>query len=578
MRLLNFIVILFGLWVLVSCARESAPMGGPRDETPPKLVSANPVHETINIRPSEILLEFNEFIKVENPNKQIIITPRINVQEMEVTALKNRVRLKLNQELEDSTTYVFNFQQSIKDITESNPAENLKLVFSTGNEIDSLRFTGRARFMFPPKEKVMKDVLVGLYQETDTVDLFTAPPYYIAQADSSGRFEISNIKAGTYKAVAFKDDNNTLKAESKIEPYAYFSEPVVIDRHISGAHFNLFFADLAAFRINRSSPTATNFDVVISKPPVDIEVEHPDLNEKLFYRLSDRTLRFYHTEIRDDSTQIRMVLRDSVGFSIDTTMYATFEESTRTKQKIDITVDSGKGFVRSLIAQLDFNKPIVNINYDSLMIRYDTASYIPIRREHLSLLDSSRFTKYIVNVPIPDTLAAGTYTLYAADSTFQDVEGLWNEEVVEANYRKIKSDNLSDEISGRVETNELPIILQLLNRRGEVVYNTYLTSSPNFRIRNIEAGEYQLRAIVDRNGNRRWDPGNFNDLSQPEPVYYFINPENNSRELLVRPNWARVDLVLRAVPDSGLTEKPDPEQEGIDFEIEIPEFIVPENL
>ncbi|MBS9523391.1 Ig-like domain-containing protein [Litoribacter alkaliphilus] len=578
MKVNNLLLLFIAIIALLACARESAPMGGPKDEEPPKLLKSDPAHESLNVRPEEINLEFSEFIKVENPNKQIIITPRINTQEMEVVALRNRVRIKLNQELEDSTTYVFNFQQSIKDITENNPAENLKLVFSTGNEIDSLKFSGRVRFVFPQKEKVIKDVLVGLYDIADTTDLFNDPPYYIAQADTSGRFEITNIKAGTYRAVAWQDENNTLKVESKVEPYAYFSDSVVIDENIDGAHFNLFRADLSAFSINRSSPTATNYDIVLSKAPAEINLDHPDLNDKLFYRLSERTIRLYHTEMREDSTEVRLSLKDTVGFSIDTALYATFEESTRNKQKLELTVDSGKGFIRNLTAQLDFNKPVVNINYDSLMVRYDTASFIPITRENLSLLDSSNYTKYIVRVALPDTLPAGTYTLFAADSTFQDVEGLWNENEVEANYRKIKSDNLSDEISGVIESDELPIILQLLNKRNEIVYTTYLTESNRFRITNIEAGEYRLRAIIDRNSNRRWDPGNYNDLSQPEPVYYYVNPANGTREFTIRPNWSNVDLNIAAIPETGLTQTTDQEEEGMDFEIEIPEFIIPEEL
>ena len=116
---------LFSIVYLYSCARQSSPMGGPRDETPPKLISSNPENETINIKPSEIELVFDEYIKVDNPTSQIIITPRVNTQEVEFTPLRNRLLIKLNQELEDSTTYVFNFQKSVQDITEGNPVERL---------------------------------------------------------------------------------------------------------------------------------------------------------------------------------------------------------------------------------------------------------------------------------------------------------------------------------------------------------------------------------------------------------------------------------------------------------------------
>lgn len=61
--------------LLASCARQSSPMGGPKDEDPPMLISSNPDNESINVKPTEIELLFNEYIKVENPTNQIIITP-----------------------------------------------------------------------------------------------------------------------------------------------------------------------------------------------------------------------------------------------------------------------------------------------------------------------------------------------------------------------------------------------------------------------------------------------------------------------------------------------------------------------
>src|SRR5690606_41882972 len=133
---------------------------------------------------------FNEYIKTDNPTSQIVTIHKISYEKGVLTALKNRLLIKLNQELEDSTTYVFNFQKSIKDITESNPANQLKLVFSTGNEIDSLKFSGSISYIFPQKE--IGDVLVGLYHLNDTTVLFTVSQYYIAQAALAVRLFIFN--------------------------------------------------------------------------------------------------------------------------------------------------------------------------------------------------------------------------------------------------------------------------------------------------------------------------------------------------------------------------------------------------
>jgi hypothetical protein len=527
-------------------------MGGPKDETPPKLLESDPKSESTNIKPSEINLVFSEFIKLDNPTKQIIITPKINGDEVEFLATRNRVNIKLNQELEDSTTYVFNFQKSIQDITESNPTENLRLVFSTGNEIDSLRFSGRVDYIFPDRNKDFKDILIGLYNLEDTTDLFTDPPYYISQVDTAGRFLITNIKAGKYRAYAWHDDNNSLKAEFRNEAYGFLPDPVNIQQDVSDVHFNLFRGDLSELKINRSAPSANNFDVIISKPISDYEIIHPDKNEKLFSRLSDKNLRLYHTEMRDDSTQVQIILKDSVGFTVDTTLYAHFETSDRKKEELEITSNSGKSFLRNLRAELTFSKPLLKINYDSLFVKYDTAGVIPITQENLHLPDSSKRTKLLINITVPDTIKHETFTVFAADSTFQDVQNIWNKNKLEANYKKLKQESLADGITGTVDTEERPIIVQLLNKKEEILQEIYLQETNSFEFTFIEAGDYKLRAIIDRNKNRRWDPGNYEENRQPEPVYYFIDEETRKDEFLLRGGWTLNNIIIKPKRDSGI--------------------------
>ncbi len=539
-----FYALLF-ITAMASCARQSSPMGGPKDEEPPQLISSQPENESTNIKPATIELLFNEYIKVENPTQQIIITPRVSKEEIEFAAVRNRLVIDLNQELEDSTTYVFNFQKSVQDITEGNPAANLKLVFSTGEHIDSLRFSGRARHIFPQEDQVV-DILIGLYPESDTTDLFTAPPYYVTQADSSGFFEITNIKAGTYRAFAWYDENNSLKAEHRSESYGFLTEPVTIEKDVADATFSLYRADFSELKINRSSPVASNYDVILNKFPVQFEIIHPEVNQQLFYRLKDKNLRLYHRETPTDSTLVRLVVEDSVGFQIDTTIYAKFEPSERALEKLEVTANSGKSFLREFRSRLNFNKPVIQINYDSLFVQYDSAGIIPVYPENVSLPDSTKFTEILIAVNIPDSLPQSTFTLHAADSTFIDVENQWNESALAANYTKLKPENLSEEISGTIETDELPILLQLLNKAGEVVQEQYLTETNTYRLVNIEAGEYRLRAIIDRNKNKRWDPGNIAAKRQPEPVMHFFDAETQTDLITVRGSWTLNGIDIKA--------------------------------
>ncbi|SHM31209.1 Ig-like domain-containing protein [Cyclobacterium lianum] len=555
-------------------------MGGPKDEEPPILLYSNPPDQSTNIKPSEIDLEFNEFVKIENPNQSVIITPRLEKDKIEYLAIKNRINININQDLEDNTTYLFNFQKSVQDITESNPANRLKLVFSTGESIDSLSVSGQVAFTDPYAELEFDDVLVGLYAADDTTDLFTAPPYYIAQPDSTGRFEITNIKAGEFRAYAWHDENNSLKAEYRNEAYGFAPDIISVDTNKEGLFINIAKGDLSDLKINRGTITGRNFDIVLSKPIAEFSVSHPDKNKQLFYRIQDKTIRLYHTEMRNDSTEIGLLLKDSVGFLVDTTFYATFEESDRSKEKLEITTNTGLKFVNTIQAKLHFNKPIVDINYDSLYLKYDSARLIPILPEMVRLPDSTHLrTDIFIDIPLPDTVSNNAFTLYASDSTFRDAEDMWNEDPVEAKYTRLKTDNLADGINGKINTPERPIILQLLNSKGEIIQEKYLLDTNYFEFNNIEATNYSIQAIIDKNENGRWDPGNYYQNIQPEPIYAFFDEETKKYEFILRGGWTLDGLIIERRNSSGFIEdqnKPDL-IDNIRLPIEIME-IDPEDL
>ncbi|WP_076498369.1 Ig-like domain-containing domain [Belliella pelovolcani] len=556
MKIFKNILLISFIIIIYACAKQSTPMGGEKDLDPPVLVSIKPANESTNIKPQTIELEFNEYVKLDNASKQIIVTPRINKDEMVVTAIKNRVVIKLNQDLEDSTTYVFNFQKSIQDITESNPAENLKLVFSTGNDIDSLRFSGKVSYLFPQKDKFIKDVLVGLYEKNDTTDVLTASPYYISAADSSGNFEITNIKAGEYRAYAWFDSNNSLKAEDKSEPYGFLGDTIRIREDIQNVQFYISKADLTELKINRTSTIGESFDVVLSKIPIETIIEHEDYGKKLFYRRNEKNLRFYYTELRNDSIETRLSFKDSVGYKIDTLIFLKFEESDRRKEALEITSNSGASFLKNLRAEFSFNKPLKRISYDSLIVKYDTASVIQIKPEWVSLVDSTDFTKLKIEIPLSDTISKSTFQIYAADSTFFDVENQFNDKKIEANYKRLNPETLVTELIVVIDTDKRPLLLEVLDKAGKTYRQVYLENTNKHSFADLEPNTYQVRVIIDENRNKMWDPSNMNENRQAELVYYYTNPDDpKSYDVPLKAGWTN-DITIIPITPLGINKEP----------------------
>ena len=525
-------------------------MGGPVDEDPPKLLEANPTDQSLNIKPEELVLTFDEYVQLDNPSKGIIITPRINKEEVIFTANKNKVTVALNQELEENTTYVFDFQKSVVDMSEKNPAENLKLVFSTTNYIDSLNISGNVNYIFPPNKVDYKNVLVGIYPLNDTTDVFTANPYYLSQVDTSGNFNISNIKNGFYRAYAWKDDNGNLKAEFKSEEYDFLIDTLQIQNDISAIQFNLSKSDLTPIRILRTSNFGRNFDLILNKNAVQPKINQESLGEEYFLIESDKRIRIYPKTVKEDSIAFPILLQDSTGFKVDTLIYAKFPETERKPEKLTITPNSGKNFIGTLDIELRFNKPVLAINTDSLFVRYDSASYLKINPIDYYFQDSTKRDLLKISLTIPDSISKEIFTLFAADSTFQDIEDQFNENKLEANYRKLKRESLADGISGRIEGASPPFILQVLDTKNQIIREEYLDTQ-DFEIKLIEPGTFKIRVIEDRNGNRRWDPSNILEKGLAERVFFFKD-EDGKDQIIIRSGWTLEDQVIVASPPTGI--------------------------
>ncbi|TXE14566.1 hypothetical protein ESV85_03080 [Algoriphagus aquimarinus] len=552
MRYTNLIILLIISLLAFSCAKQSTPMGGPRDEDPPKVMVMTPTDQSLNTKPEKITIVFDEYIKLDNATKNILITPRVNKDEVIFTALKNTLVIDLNQELEDSTTYVFNFQKSITDLSEGNPTENLKLVFSTGASIDSLKFSGTVNSYFPESNDKLDDAIVGLYPIEDTTNVFTAAPYYLTQVDTIGKFNITNIKAGKYLAYAWQDDNNSLKAEYKSEAYDFIKETITIDQNIDGIQFNLSKGDQNPIHLLRSSPLGTNYTIVLNKNPVKITLENEKLGSEIFYTLGDKRINLYSGKPITDSLAFKINLRDSVGYQVDSLIWAKFEESDRKLEKLTVIPNSGKSFYQKLPVELTFSKPLKSINYDSLYLAYDTASVISITPEMLNFKDSLRRDVLEINLSIPDSILFESFTLKASDSTFIDVEGQFNEVELSASYKKLKKETLADAIEGTIEGAEAPFIIQLLDSKGEPKRETYIETGNKFAFALIEAGNYQIRVIEDANGNKRWDPANFEEKRNAERVFNYVDPETGNRNISIRGGWTLTDQIIRAAPKTGL--------------------------
>ena len=211
--------------LLFSCANIGNPNGGPYDEDPPKYVSSKPEINQLNFKGKKIEVLFNEFISIDNPSENVIITPP-QKQNPTIMGIGKKVTVELKDSLIENTTYTIDFTSSISDNNEKNVLENFSFAFSTGDVLDTLRISGvliNAKDLEP-----VQKMLVGIHNNlSDTA--FTKTSFLrTSKTDDRGRFTIHNIPPGSYSVFALEDKNrNYIYDKDNNESLAFLDSIVV---------------------------------------------------------------------------------------------------------------------------------------------------------------------------------------------------------------------------------------------------------------------------------------------------------------------------------------------------------------
>ena len=74
------------------------PDGGWYDETPPKVVSSTPEDKGVNVKTKKITINFDEFIKIEDAQNKVIVSPP-QIEQAEIKAAGKRIIVELKDTL-----------------------------------------------------------------------------------------------------------------------------------------------------------------------------------------------------------------------------------------------------------------------------------------------------------------------------------------------------------------------------------------------------------------------------------------------------------------------------------------------
>lgn len=565
--------------LLAACASIGRPEGGPRDMTPPVVVSSTPAPGSVNVSNGRIDIVFDENITLDDPMNKIVVSPPQKKQ-AQISSNGRRVRITLRDTLRDSTTYTVDLADAVRDLNEGNILDGLAIDFSTGPSIDTLMISGivfEGRTLEPAQ-----GMIVGVYSTpvADTA-LTTLPMDRITKTNALGRFTIRNLKPGSYRVFAINDLNHDFHWD-RSEDIAF------LDRDISPSTMAVEVTDTftdAAGNDSLVTRPATRFlpdDILLTwfnenyKPLYLVKHERPDarrltlemsthsdslpqltlLNtvragarldreavlqsspglDSLTYWLRDTTLigsdtlkiaaRYLHTDTLDNIT-----------FTTDTLTFALRQP--KKKKKRDEETDSVPKleFVNIGISSRqpqDLNIPLLfetsapTASIDSAGFRIEVlvdSVWMPVAARIPSPPDSLQPMRLLTEM----TWKPKTKYRVTIDSlAVTDIYGNHNRPFVQ----EVSTHAIEDYAALFFNIGDLgpdSAIVELLSSDKPVRLEPVRNGVATFEY--VTPGAYYARLFIDRNQNGRWDTGSVADTVQPEDVFYF------SKKLNLKKNW-----------------------------------------
>ena len=191
-----------------SCANTTtAPSGGPKDTIPPVLLKITPENGTTGFPRTEgkVTLLYNEYTIVKQ-GQSVLLSPPTPRKRKPITKIKGKnIVVTLQDTLAENRTYTLDFGQALVDNNEGNIAPRLVYAFSTGDQLDSLYFTGtviNSQTLLP-----VKSVLVAAYADQSDSACFNKLPDAVVKTDDWGYFVLRNLRDTLYQLYVYTDND-----------------------------------------------------------------------------------------------------------------------------------------------------------------------------------------------------------------------------------------------------------------------------------------------------------------------------------------------------------------------------------
>ncbi len=522
----QYLFFSISILILSNCARTGRPEGGPKDEDAPLFVTANPPYETINFDKKEIRLNFNEFIKLKDINKQLIVSPPLKNPLLitpQGTASKF-LDLKILDTLNKNTTYIINFGNAIEDNNESNTLESFKYVFSTGNYIDSLTSKGKVKDAYY-KGKI-KNINVLLYKIDSSFNdsiIFKKKPSYVTNTLDSTNFNFSNLKKGKYLMVALKETASDYIYNPRVDEIGFYKDTISLPKD------SIIKNPIVLFKENLSYKLVRGKEISKGKIAFAFEGKAPDLTVKIIsetpkdfrsiakFEQNKDTLNYWFTPFETDSLNF-IVTNKKVIDTLTVKLRKKKIDSLLLKSSVGRTLHFRDTFF------ITANNPLIKIDTNQISITDKDTLTVPYKK-YLSPKENKVGLLF-------EKKPEQNYSIKILPSALFDIYQQKND-TLNFNLVTKEIEDYGRITMSIVNPDNDHLIIELLEgkNKDKLVERRFISTSKDLVFNLLEPKSYFVRAIIDTNKNKKWDTGNYLLKRQAEEIIYF------KEELKLRANY-----------------------------------------
>lgn len=566
----TLILVLSLIAFVVSCASIASPQGGEPDFDPPKVLKITPVAGATNVRNNKIEIIFDENVVVKDANDKVIVTPPQQKSPV-IRAVNRKVTVVLRDTLLPDMTYTIDFTDAIQDNNENNPLDNFSFSFSTGKVVDSLVISGRV--LTADNLEPVKGIYVGLHSNLDDTAFTNTKFLRISRTTETGEFTIRGVAPGNYRLYALDDVSREYRYIDPSQTIAFYDSIIkpssVLAMHLDTLYndkemkeidtivnhkYTRFLPDNIVLRsftsgfkrkfLQKHERFPEKLAIYFGAPsplpemkPLSFEkkdwsiTESNEKGDTVFFWIKDKnllkkdTLRFAVSYLKTDSLNQDHLVTDTLSFA---SRERKTEKKKEKKKKDDNTEEEEKvehlGIKTNISSSFDtynnisleFSEPVEDSIKDKIKLlkKMDTA-FVDI--DYTLLADTLNPRRYTI---VHKWRYGEEYQFTADSASIFSIYGLCNDKLSQPFRIKKEEDYAKLAIHVVGVPDSIPAFIELLNNSDAPVRKVNVKNGLAL-IRDLIPGKYYARIIFDKNGNGKWDTGDYYTQTQPELVCYY---------------------------------------------------------